>query len=127
MEDLASQGEVVILGRAGQVILRDDPRVLRVRVIAPARVRIERLAARYRISWKGAQEQIKASDRYRRNYLKRFYGVDWNDPDLYDLVINTERLSAAAAAELISQAFALHMQPEPSQREPSSAVSGVSP
>ena len=120
VEDLACQGNVVILGRAGQVILRGRPRALHVRVIASVQARSERLAARHNIPLKGAQEQIKASDRYRRNYLKRFYNVHWDDPELYDLVINTGQLDAAAAAELIFQAVALRAQIE--QR---SHVSGV--
>ncbi len=110
MEELASQGHVVILGRAGQIILHGHPRVLHVRVVAPAQVRIERLAVRQNIPLKCALEQVKASDRYRRNYLKRFYSVQWNDPELYDVVINTERLNATAAADLISQALALRIQ-----------------
>jgi cytidylate kinase len=115
MEELASPGKVVILGRAGQFILRDHPRVLHVRMIAPTQVRIERLAARQKIPVTCAQEQIIASDRYRRSYLKRFYSVQVDDPTLYDLVINTARLDAPAAADLIVHALALRMQatPEP--------------
>jgi cytidylate kinase len=43
-------------------------------------------------------------------YLKRFYHVPWDDPELYDLVINTKRLSAAAAADLIISAQARRLQ-----------------
>jgi cytidylate kinase len=105
MEELAAQGGAVILGRAGQVILRGWPQALHVRVIAPLGVRVERVAARQNIPIKNAQAQVNASDRYRRNYLKRFYEVRWDDLDLYDLIINTGRLNAAEAAGLITQAL----------------------
>ena len=40
------------------------------------------------------------------NYLvKRFYNIDGNDPLLYDLVINTARMSAEAACDLICTAL----------------------
>ncbi len=102
MEEMAAEGNVVIVGRAGQVILHGQPEVLHVRVIAPKPVRVERIMRRYNISVEAAEAQVEASDRYRRNYLKRFYHARWDDPELYDLVINTEHLSPEAAAELIT-------------------------
>lgn len=98
---LADQSGLIIVGRAGQVILKGRPDVFHVRVIAPQVVRAERIAQANRISMSGAMAQVKQSDRFRKNYLKRFYGVNWNDPELYDLVINTGRTDATTAAELI--------------------------
>jgi CMP/dCMP kinase len=105
MKELAGEGNVVIVGRAGQVILRHDPGVFHVQVIAPASLRAERIACRHGISLTAAQAQVEASDRFRRDYLKRFYHVRWNDPELYDLVVNTEHVSAETAAEIIVSAL----------------------
>ncbi len=118
MEDLALRGRAVILGRAGQIILHGRPNVLHVRVFAPVQVRAERVAARHNIPLKCAQAQINASDRYRRNYLKRFYDIRWDSPELYDLLINTERLDASAAARLITQVVMARVQPEPASAIP---------
>lgn len=104
LEELAAGGEIVILGRAGQAALRDWPETLHVLVIAPAGLRAERVAERLHIPLRAAQAQVEASDRFRRNYLKRFYGLRWDDPKLYDLVLNTARLPVQAAAESIAQA-----------------------
>lgn len=104
MEDLAAAGNVIIVGRAGQVVLRDHPGVLHVRLIAPLELRTQRLAERHHISVHAAHAQATARDRQRRTYLKRFYNIDWNDPLLYDLVINTAHLGAAEACDLIYQA-----------------------
>jgi cytidylate kinase len=103
MQDLAKQGNVVIIGRAGQMILAGWPDVLHIRVIAPQSIRIERVAERYSISTESARAQIEASDRRRRNYIKRFYQVHWDDPNLYDLVINTAHLAPMVAAQLVAQ------------------------
>lgn len=109
MEELAASGNVVIVGRAGQAILAGRTDVLHVRVIAPPSLRAERIAQRKGIPLDGAQAQVEASDRYRQHYLRRFYHVRWDNPELYDLVINTGRVSPAAAADLIRQAL-VHRQ-----------------
>lgn len=104
MREWADKGNVVIVGRAGQVILRDQPGVFHVRVVAPLAIRAERTASTHGISIESARAQVEASDKFRRQYLKRFYHVSWSDPDLYDLVVNTGRVTPAAAAEIIAQA-----------------------
>jgi len=118
MQELANQGNVVIIGRAGQMILGGWSEVLHVRVIAPRPLRIERVAERQEISLECALAQIEASDRRRRNYLKRFYNVQWDDPNLYDLVINTAHLAPTAAAQLITQTLT---NPLFSSHEPASS------
>jgi cytidylate kinase len=99
--ELANEGQVVIVGRAGQVILRDHPQVLHVRVIAPRDLRARRIAQMHSTSLQAATAQVDASDRARREYLRRYYQAHWEDPELYDLVINTSRLEPEAAAEFI--------------------------
>lgn len=103
MEELASEGNIVIIGRAGQVILQDHPGVAHIRVIAPEAVRVERVAERLSIPLAAAQAQVQASDRSRIEYLRRYYHVDWDDAGLYDVVINTHHLSVQVAVEIICQ------------------------
>jgi cytidylate kinase len=103
--ELADEGKVVIVGRAGQVILHNRSEVLHVRVIAPVEVRANRVALMHDISLENALAQIEASDEYRRNYLKRFYKVRWGNPELYDLVLNTARISPGMGADLIREAM----------------------
>jgi cytidylate kinase len=105
MEELLQEGKVIIVGRAGQVILRNHPQVLHVRIIAPQAERTQRIASDQNISIENALAQVQASDRHRRNYLKRHYQVNWDDPNLYDLTINTSRLTIQAAAAVIHQAL----------------------
>jgi cytidylate kinase len=103
IRDYADQGNVVIVGRAGQVILAGQPNTIHVRIIAPEETRAQRLAEEQHIPVLSAFEQVKASDRYRMNYLRRFHHVDWDDPLLYDLVINTARLTPVDAAAWICE------------------------
>jgi cytidylate kinase len=105
LTELADAGEVVIVGRAGQVILHDRPDVIHVKVMAPAGLRAERLVRDQSITLAAAQAQVTASDRARRNYLQRYYHVRWDDPELYDLILNTARLDPLQAACLVCQAL----------------------
>lgn len=107
MNELVSEGDVIIVGRAGQIILAGKPNVFHVRVIAPKQVRIQRLVELDKLSVSAAAARITASDRFRKNYLIRFYQVEWEDPTLYDLIINTARLQTDQAVELICHAFDL--------------------
>ena len=105
MKELAEEGDIVIVGRAGQVILRDMPRVLHAQVYAPFELRAERIALRHAVSIAAAREQVKTSDQSRTRYLKRFYHSRWDDPDLYDLMINSALLSSQGAASVVCQAL----------------------
>lgn len=107
LRELADEGKVVIVGRGGQIVLHEDPRVLHVRVVAPLEVRVERISARKAVSPKAALAQIKASDRTRRLYFQKFYQMDWDEPTLYDLIINSERIPPDTAVEMICQALSL--------------------
>ena len=103
MEEYSKEGNIVIIGRAGQVILKDHPNVLHVKVIAPSTLRAKRIAQAQNISLEAAQSQVEMSDKNRRNYLKRYYKVRWDNPELYDLIVNTARLNPSQAACLICQ------------------------
>lgn len=111
MEELYAEGRVVILGRAGQALLRGKPGVLHVRLIAPPELRAQRVAERHQISLQSAAAQVETSDNNRRKFLRQFFDVDWDDPGLYDLVINTAQIDALQSARLILQAAALPYPP----------------
>lgn len=98
---LASEGNVLILGRGGQVLLKRHPGVLHLQTVAPRTYRCDVIMKRYGLSQREAQGRIRASDRARFDYLRRYHGVDWLDSTLYHLVINTERVPVAAAVDLI--------------------------
>jgi cytidylate kinase len=103
MEELAQEGNVVILGRAGQIVLQGHPHLFSARVIAPLALRAERTSKQQGITIEAAQFQVEASDKHRREYLLRFYQADWDDPAMHDLVINTAHIAPPEAAGLICQ------------------------
>ncbi len=99
------QDKVVVVGRGGQVVLRDMPDVLHVRVIAPIELRIQRMQQSEGVTADAVRELMQRRDQAAADYVKSFYDVDWADPLLYDMVINTSKVTPAAAAELIIKAL----------------------
>lgn len=97
-------GNVVIVGRGGQAILRESPGVFHIQVQAPLALQSQRLHELENVSLAQAREMALNHDRATADYLKRFYHIDWLNPHLYDLVINTKKFGVEAAAQLIVNA-----------------------
>ena len=97
----AASGSAVILGRAGMLVLADDPHVLRVRLSGPVDARIEQAVARYGLSAGEARSQQRDNDGARAAWVARFYGRDVTDPSLYDLVLNATKFGVDECAQLI--------------------------
>jgi cytidylate kinase len=98
---LAQEGNVLIVGRGGQVVLRKHPGALHVQIVAPLAHRIEMIMTRQGLNKRDAQNRVRTSDRARFDYVRRYHDVDWLDPTLYSLTINTGRLSVDTAVNLI--------------------------
>ena len=98
---LAHEGNVLIVGRGGQILLKHYPGALHVQTVAPFAKRVEVVMSRYGLSERDAQQRLRASDRARFDYLRRYHDVDWLDATLYHLVLNTASLPAPATVKLI--------------------------
>ena len=101
---LAERGKVIIVGRGGMMLLRDDPNTIRVRITASEEARAERFAADEDLSFREALQQVRLSDRRRAAFIDRNYHVDWNSTALYHLVVNSEVMALSMAAETIAAA-----------------------
>lgn len=97
----AATGAGVILGRAGAVLLRDDPRVLRVRLDGPPERRIRQAVALGDITPDTARRALAKADHTHAAYVRHFYNEDVTDPRLYHLVIDSTAIGIEACVETI--------------------------
>lgn len=105
MERFAGEGNAVIVGRGGQMVLRDWPTALHVHIYAPPEIRIQRLRDRLNISELESKRRIEASDEQKRLYVRNAHNnANWKDAKHYHLMINTGYIPPKVAAELIVQA-----------------------
>jgi hypothetical protein len=109
MLQVASRG-AVMRGWGAAHLLRPVKHAIRVRVCAPFEVRVTRMMARLDTDDRDAvAAEIRNSDEAQGAIAKRHFDVDWQDPEGYDLSLNTERMTIERCAEEIIQ---LSKQPE---------------
>ena len=105
IDEMASSGNVVLVGRAAALILRDEPNVLRVGAVADLDDRITRIMERDRIDRKQAEKVVADRDEAREHYFRRFFGIDDpDDPHLYHIVINTSVMNLEYASDVVADA-----------------------
>ncbi len=98
--ELAKQGDVVFLGRGSHVLLKAFNCALHVRVTASLEKRIQNLIEKG-FHREAAIKEIERSDHERSTFVKRAFGVDWETPELYDLVLNMDKLSIDLAVNSV--------------------------
>jgi len=102
MYRFAEQRDCVVIGRGGNVIFRDVPGALKLRVVAPQKVRAQRLRERFTVDEHQAVRMIRQSDHDRAGYHRYFFATSWDAAAEYDLVINTAEITTAQACDLVA-------------------------
>jgi hypothetical protein len=98
----------MLMGRGGQWLLRGIPHVLRVRVIAPIELRVQRLTETLsargseRVSLRTAAQMVRRDDGQKAGRMRYLFDVDLHDPALYDVTINLGVLFQGAALSLLA-------------------------
>ncbi len=104
MSAVAAEGKAVVMGRGAHVILREMPGCLHVRLVSPWDVRVRRVALREGVNDSEAARMIHRRDGAVTRYLHHYYRVNGTEPHLYDLVLNTARMTQNEAVRLITEA-----------------------
>lgn len=100
VKETAREGDAVIVAHGASIALGRQVGVLRVLITGSPDVRADRLREAQGSSEDEALRTIERSDKARREYIERFYRTS-EQPAHYDLIVNTDTLSAGKAAELI--------------------------
>jgi cytidylate kinase len=100
--DIAAKGNALIRGWGATYLLRNVPHVVCVRICAPMQDRERVLMERLGINDPAiARREIERNDAAHNGTMQRLFGIDWTDPALYALVLNTARISVADCVEHI--------------------------
>jgi cytidylate kinase len=112
IEEAAERGNAVILGRGGAFIVGRRPDALHVQLHAPLEARLRYLMTRVeeipldtRPDEASLRDLCKTMDGRRADYIRRMFGVDWLDAELYDLSIDTGSVGVQATIDLIELAM----------------------
>jgi hypothetical protein len=99
-EEVAA-GNAVYHGLAGHLLLQGGLALLRIRVIAPMEHRIREAQDRMKFTREQAVAHIEKVDEQRGKWTQYLYGVDWEDPSLYDLIINLQHINIDQACRFV--------------------------
>ncbi|MDQ1549489.1 MAG: hypothetical protein QOD27_1147 [Microbacteriaceae bacterium] len=102
----------VILGRAGAAAFRNERDVLRVRLFGPLAARIAHAARTQSVDTDTAAKRLPQVDNARAQYVRRLYNVDINDPELFDLQLNSTLFAADVCAGIIALAYRALVWPD---------------
>ena len=100
---LAKLGNVIILGRGGNIVTSKLGYMFHVRLVGAKDERIEYVQADRQVDRDTARRIVEHEDDGRRRYIKRYFHRDIDDPELYHLVINTTEIGRMTAAAMIAQ------------------------
>ncbi|MGI9091186.1 MAG: AAA family ATPase [Gemmatimonadaceae bacterium] len=104
IEEAASRGPVVIVGRGAHLMLGLRGDVLSVFCYAPREALIRRAMFRDALDQTQAAKRVDETNRRRRDWVKSHWGRDWGAPDTYHLCINTDALGVDGTADLVVKA-----------------------
>jgi cytidylate kinase len=96
------EGNLIYHGYAGHLLLTEVTHVMRVRVIANMDYRVQAAMTKEKLSRQQALNMIAQLDRKALKWTEELYGVHWKDPALYDVVLNLDGMSIAAAVDVVA-------------------------
>ena len=98
---VAQRGEGVIIGHGSPFLLQDFGCALHVRIYSSETERVKRIAKEWKIDEINARKAIRKSDSDQRGFMEYTFNIRWDDPGLYDLIVNIDKLTYESAAEMI--------------------------
>ena len=101
---VAARGNVLIVGRGSQLILQHEPDTTHVFITAPREARIAAIAAQEQVPASEAAHRMKHSDHDREEFYRRYFKVQVQNPELYDLTIRGGGIRNELAVRLICEA-----------------------
>ena len=103
--ELAEQGPCIIVGRCANYILRDHPSVLDVFIFASREMRERTLMERFGKTEGEARRMLRRIEKERGTYYKINTGRDWQNPDNYDLMLDSGRFGLDRAVDILTAAY----------------------
>ena len=102
MLGLANLGGVILIGRAANIATEKVPGALHVRLIGDLNTRVHNIEKANSLNHAEALQFVLKEDKARSNYVKTHFNAEVEKAELYDLTLNTSKLSQDAVVAIIS-------------------------
>ena len=103
IKKLASKKSCVIVVRCADFILKDNKNLIKIFIYSDMESKIKRAIKYYNIPKKDAKKEIEKINKLRKNHYKYYTNREWNNPENYDLCLNSDSLGVEKCAEVIEQ------------------------
>lgn len=103
VREIARHDNAIIVGRGAGIILGDMRGLLKLRLVAPLEFRARHHARTIGMNLGEAEEEVERTDSDRRGYIRRMFNADWEDPTLYDVVLNMARTDSDEAVSIVTK------------------------
>ncbi len=88
IKKIAESGDCVIVGRAADYILRENPNLVRIFLYAPLDYRINKIKEMYKDEDQDAKKHVLDSDKARAKYYELISNKTWGDKNNYELCLD---------------------------------------
>ncbi len=101
IQELASSGNVVVIGRGANIILKDAPGTVHVALAASPAKCVDTIVERERFSRPEGEKFFADAERARQAFFRKFFKVHCDNQSLYHVCLNMDRISLDTAAEIV--------------------------
>ncbi len=102
--EVAKKGNALFFGKGSQLLLHSFDCALHVLITGSYEKRVQRMVEQMKVDQSVAEKIVSTSDHDKAGFLKYAFNQDWLDPHLYDLTVNTDKLSIDSAIKIIGEA-----------------------
>ena len=102
--EVSRKDQGIVIGHGSQFLLRDFGCALHVLIHAPLEQRVLHIMEQQSLDRDTAEKLVEKSDNAQKGFFQYAFNLQWDDPTLYDLVINPGKLGPDAAVKLIVEA-----------------------
>jgi cytidylate kinase len=101
IRNIAAEGSCIIIGRAADVILKDDPDLISIFINAEKEDRIKTVMAREKVSYDEAAQMVRKKNKNRANYYNFYADKKWGECKTYDLSISTSKFGVDGVVDAL--------------------------
>ncbi len=102
--EVAKKGNALFFGKGSQLLLNSFNCAFHVLVTGSMEKRIQRVVEEKKVGREIAEKMIHRSDQDKGGFVRFAFGEDWLNPNLYDLVLNTDKLTVDSAVKMVADA-----------------------
>ena len=101
IKEIANNGSCIIIGRCADFILKENKNVIKIFISSSMEDKINRATKYYGMEEDKAEKEILKINKLRSNHYKYYTERNWNDPENYDICINSDSIGIEKSVEII--------------------------